>query len=427
MKKGLGNIVLTAGLALSVLPLSSIQVDAKTVQQNNQSEVEQKVDSLIKTAINLVDKATYVDLGQVDYQELKFRCASFIDYVFGQNGLELHNADEKQMIKQGIHVDRKDLQKGDLLFFTTRKDGLPNHVAMYIGDNKVVHAANKELGITVTDMTNKSYYTDSYIESRRVIPSLLEANKNDIVTTSYELMDSNLKNMELINKIYKQNGIDLNATNSTDYLTKGDSVTRDKLQEGDLILYKTSGTRLIPAIYIGEHRIIVADTGKTSKRMLFDQYYSEEAGNFVTARRFISTEDKSDPIAVDEKSTKADKIIDYALSVADKAKFGYAYDKDALTFTGAGFVHYLYKNEGVDLKSTLASGQLSVGTEVNKTNLLKGDLLYFTNGGKTVVEVGIYLGNNEFIYLSSRERAVLKDNLNSDWAKKNYVTARRVL
>ncbi|MBS4199896.1 C40 family peptidase [Bacillus sp. FJAT-49732] len=708
------HILLAAGLVLSSLPLYSIQVDAKTEQHNNQSEVEQKADQLIETAINLIDKATYVDLGQVDYKELKFRCASFIDYVFGQNGLELHNADEKQMIKQGVHVDRKDLKKGDLLFFTTRKDGLPNHVAMYIGENKIVHAANKDLGITVTDMTNKSYYTDSYIEARRVVPSLIKANKNGIVKTSYELMNSNLRNLELINEIYKQNGVDLNITNSTDYLTKGDKVTRDKLQEGDLVLFKTSGTRLIPAIYTGEHRIIVADTGKTTKRMLFDQYYAEEAGNFVTARRFTSNskEDKPDTVddtnikvpttedsvltvnkynnqsavekkadeiiataksligkakyvdignvdysklqfrtadfidyiflqnsvylgaaptpqmvvmgesvardkvqkgdlmffdssngsgkeahhmalyigdnkvislankesnvvisdldssyyqnrfveakrvlpslmqynpnakteqlvkrafdelgvqtpkvdyikniysdygvtlkgnkiselmengkeisknelkkgdllffssidtnvplimaiyagehrlivpsdtgshirlmfqdyfrdnyivakrlldteesgtgAVGEQPTKADKIVDYALNIADKTKFGYAYDKDALTFTGAGFVLYLYKNEGVDLKSTLASGQLSVGKEVNKNNMQKGDLLYFTNGGKTVVEVGIYLGNNEFIYLSSRERAVLKDNLNSDWTKKNYVTARRV-
>nr|WP_280518730.1 NlpC/P60 family protein [Lederbergia wuyishanensis] len=241
-------------------------------------------------------------------------------------------------------------------------------------------------------------------------------------------MDGNLKNLELIDKIYEQNGIDLNATTSTDYLTKGESVTRDSLQEGDLVLFKTSGTRLIPAIYTGEQRIIVADTGKTSKRTLFDQYYAKEACNFVTARRLTSKADNPDTEKdTNVQLTKSDKIVDYALSIANKTKFGYAYDKDTLTFTGAGFVHYLYKNEGIDLKSTLASGQLSAGTEVNKNNLQKGDLLYFTNGGKTVVEVGIYLGNNEFIYLSSKERTVLKDNLNSDWAKKNYNTARRVL
>ena len=42
-----------------------------------------------------------------------------------------------------------DPKPGDLVFY----GGGITHVAMYIGDNQIVHAANSNLGIIVSDMT----------------------------------------------------------------------------------------------------------------------------------------------------------------------------------------------------------------------------------------------------------------------------------
>ncbi|MCJ8009859.1 C40 family peptidase [Lederbergia wuyishanensis] len=111
-----------------------------------------------------------------------------------------------------------------------------------------------------------------------------------------------------------------------------------------------------------------------------------------------------------------------------KAKFGYSYNESTLTFTGAGFTYYVFKQNGIDLKSKLASQQAQVGKAVLKSNLQKGDLLYFSTNNKRskVTQAGIYIGGNQYIALSTNGQ-VVKDSLSSDWAVKNYVTARRVL
>jgi len=64
---------------------------------------------------------------------------------------------------------------------------------------------------------------------------------------------------------------------------------------------------------------------------------------------------------------------------------------------------------------------------VEKAQLQKGDLIFFStnNGGKDITQTGIYLGNNQFISMTSNN--VVKQSLTSTWANQNYVTARRVL
>ncbi|WP_233711477.1 C40 family peptidase [Lederbergia citrisecunda] len=111
-----------------------------------------------------------------------------------------------------------------------------------------------------------------------------------------------------------------------------------------------------------------------------------------------------------------------------KAKFGYSYDESSLTFTGAGFTFYVFKQYGIDLKSKLASQQAQVGKAVSKSHLHKGDLVFFStdNNGKNINQAGIYIGGNQYIALSTNGQ-VVKDSLSTDWAVKNFVTARQVL
>src|SRR6185437_7364266 len=113
----------------------------------------------------------------------------------------------------------------------------------------------------------------------------------------------------------------------------------------------------------------------------------------------------------------------FASSLIGKATFGYTYDEKSLTFTGAGFTYYVYKKQGIDLKDKLASRQAQVGKLVQIANLQKGDLIFFStdNKGAKITQTGIYIGDNQFISLSTTG-SVVKESLNSIWAKNNYVT-----
>jgi cell wall-associated NlpC family hydrolase len=144
---------------------------------NNQLAVNSKADAIIATAKNLIGKATYGHPVSTTYP-YKFKCASFMNFIFAQNGVDLATSDENNMIQQGYSIPRDQLQKGDLVFFdSTPTDSDPtNHVGLYIGDNKIIHMANSTLNVTISDLNSTSYYRNSYVGARRVLPSLLSAN-----------------------------------------------------------------------------------------------------------------------------------------------------------------------------------------------------------------------------------------------------------
>ena len=252
-----------------------------------------------------------------------------------------------------------------------------------------------------------------------------------------------------INKIV----LPLGTTNVKDMMKKGTTVSRSNLKKGDLVFFnsvKGSSTPSIVAIYAGDHRIIIPNSDGILTKVLMVDYYDQ---HYITAKRVISgssstptpettkpttssetpvtTTKPTTPVTIpQETTTSADKIVNSASSLIGKAKFGYDYNEDTLTFTSAGFTYYVYKNQGIDLKEKLASKQAQVGTgtAVQKANLQKGDLLFFSldNGGTNIKETGIYMGNNQYIRLKTNG-GVVKESLTSTWAEQNYVSAKRVI
>lgn len=95
-------------------------------------------------------------------------------------------------------------------------------------------------------------------------------------------------------------------------------------------------------------------------------------------------------------------------------------------FDCSGFTYYVYKNFGVSL-SRASSGQANNGKAVDKSNLVEGDLVLFSQGSKKIGHVGIYIGNNQFIHAANARKGVIITSLSDSYYTKNYVTARRVL
>ncbi|WML39228.1 NlpC/P60 family protein [Neobacillus sp. OS1-2] len=451
MKKRLVTTTLAVSIGLGTflagpIAINPIKVSAATVNpQNNQQAVEAKADQLIQTGKSLIGKATYSNSVYKPTYPYKFSCASFLMYIFEQNGVDLATYNEDYMMQQGTYVARDQLQKGDLLFFRSKSTGTdPDHVAMYIGDNKVIHMADPQQNIVISDLNSKPYYKDNYVTARRVLPTLLPSNPatkgETIVEQAYNLMskvtmgsvnDENAMKFTgtgFVNYVYKTNGVTLGTTNIKEQMKLGTTVSREDLKKGDLIFFNGSigsSTPSTVAIYAGDHRIIVPNSNGILTRVLFVDYYNQ---HYITAKRVFS--ESSAPVVTQPiaSTLPADKIVDFASSLVGKAKFGYTYNESALTFTGAGFTYYVYKNQGIDLKYKLASQQAQIGTAVQKANLQKGDLLFFStdNSGSKITQTGIYMGENQFLSLST-SGSLVKESLDTVWAKNNYVTARRVL
>lgn len=100
-----------------------------------------------------------------------FDCSGFTSYVYKQFGYSISPASRVQYT-DGVHVDRKDLRKGDLVFFTSRSSGKNvGHVGIVInannetGEFEFIHASIKGVRINSCE----GYYAQRYVGARRII------------------------------------------------------------------------------------------------------------------------------------------------------------------------------------------------------------------------------------------------------------------
>ena len=93
-----------------------------------------------------------------------FDCSGFTLYIYKQFGITLNRTAAAQY-SNGVAVSRDNLQLGDLIMFG--KSGI-NHVGIYMGGGRIIHAANPSRGVT-TDTINSGYYNTNYVGARRVL------------------------------------------------------------------------------------------------------------------------------------------------------------------------------------------------------------------------------------------------------------------
>lgn len=88
-----------------------------------------------------------------------FDCSSFVQYCFYTGaGINLYG-DSRTMSKQGVTVKSENIKRGDVIFMTStarqNKTGIERigHVAIYIGDNKILHTFGTG-GVRVQDYSS---------------------------------------------------------------------------------------------------------------------------------------------------------------------------------------------------------------------------------------------------------------------------------
>lgn len=91
-----------------------------------------------------------------------FDCSGFTSYVYKNFEVTLSRTAAGQY-SNGRSVSKSELQAGDLVMFCSPI----NHVGIYVGEGKIVHAANTARGVT-TDTINSGYYATNYYGARRI-------------------------------------------------------------------------------------------------------------------------------------------------------------------------------------------------------------------------------------------------------------------
>lgn len=93
-----------------------------------------------------------------------FDCSGFVQYVFGQIGVNLPRTADVQY-ELGRQVPKNELQPGDLVFFETYEPGA-SHDGIYVGDGKFI-AANSGTGVAIVELGDP-YWDTKYLGARRL-------------------------------------------------------------------------------------------------------------------------------------------------------------------------------------------------------------------------------------------------------------------
>lgn len=136
-----------------------ISAKPKYSDYTSPSLVERQGDELIAYGEKFL--GTPYEFGAATGQTSTFDCSSFVGEVFRHTlSIDLPRVSYDQA-KEGRTVGLNELRKGDLLFFSAR--GLEiGHVAIYAGNNKLLHTFSKERGVhfdTFDDKWQKRFVT----------------------------------------------------------------------------------------------------------------------------------------------------------------------------------------------------------------------------------------------------------------------------
>lgn len=103
-------------------------------------------------------------------QEGWYDCSSLVYRLYKEAGINLPYVASTQgqyCYKNAMIINKKDLQPGDLIFYSYEENGKfrnISHVAIYIGDGKMVHAANPRRGVVLDPLRTGSvvFYARPY-------------------------------------------------------------------------------------------------------------------------------------------------------------------------------------------------------------------------------------------------------------------------
>ncbi len=95
-----------------------------------------------------------------------FDCSGLVQYSYAQVNMRLPRSTEDQWASSRA-VPRKEIRPGDLLFF--HQEGKRNsHVAIYVGNNRFVHAPSSGKQVTTASLTDR-YWSQHFSGARRPV------------------------------------------------------------------------------------------------------------------------------------------------------------------------------------------------------------------------------------------------------------------
>lgn len=96
-----------------------------------------------------------------------FDCSGLLVYLFrSEAGIEIPRTTTSMIDNDYLPVSRHELEPGDAVFFDNKRNGRVDHVGLYIGENRFVHAPRTGTKIRIDSLDNR-YWNHRYFDARR--------------------------------------------------------------------------------------------------------------------------------------------------------------------------------------------------------------------------------------------------------------------
>jgi cell wall-associated NlpC family hydrolase len=123
------------------------------------NEVRTNIENIAK--LQLGKKYQYGATGPYQYD-----CSGFTKFVFSKQGIKLPRVSREQA-RVGQFVSMKNLQKGDLIFFNSKKSLAVSHVGIYLERGNFIHASSSKERVIISNLKT-NYYSSHFTWGRRV-------------------------------------------------------------------------------------------------------------------------------------------------------------------------------------------------------------------------------------------------------------------
>jgi len=100
----------------------------------------------------------------------KFDCSGFTQWVYRDAGINIPRVSREQA-RVGELVSYNNLQRGDMVFFDTKKrpKAKVTHVGIYLGNGDFIHASSAGKKVVIYNFNEKTFYKKRFLWGRRVL------------------------------------------------------------------------------------------------------------------------------------------------------------------------------------------------------------------------------------------------------------------
>lgn len=345
-----------------------------------------------------------------------FDASGFVQYIFDRAVSITLPRTSSQQYMLGDEVQRNALQEGDLVFFSSNEAGTVNHVAIYMGNDQLIHPTVSG-GVSVTFLEKSNYWSTNYVGAKRIAEEPPIDTENPIVSEAlkYEGVEyvfggeSPTEGFDcsgFVRYVFQQSQGTFLPRPADQQWMVGKEIEKDELEPGDVVFFSDTYKEGIShnGIYIGGNRFIHANRQyEVTITYLSSEYWQSK---YSGARRYEQSEPIEHPIV--QEAMKHVGEVPYKSGSMDPEE----------GFDTAGFIKYVFDTVGGYDLPRYANGQVELGQLVARHELQPGDLVFFQ---LSTLNPAIYIGNDQVVHVTLSDGVrVTNIRTNGTWSGYYY-------